>query len=165
MKYKKYIVFFLLLIFIVAVLNGCAGSPFQLKRMDRKQLSTVPDNQLMRALKGCFSPNDLLFEEAISRDLLTDERLVEALSNKSTRTDLLFEEAISRDLLTDEEIKLIKKRQINIGMSENALIISWGEPLKTNTTVGCYGTHKQYVYYYCYVYVENGIVTAWQSSE
>ena len=131
----------LITIFVVAILMiGCAGSPFQLAKMDRVQLSSVPDDQLIRALR-----------------------------NKVYRTDLMFEEAKSRGLFTDDEIRLIKEKKIRIGMSEEALIASWGRPRKINRSVGSYGVHKQYVYGSyskysspAYVYVDNGKVSSWQ---
>jgi len=130
----------ILMLIVIVFLSGCAGSPFQLSRMDREQLSTV-----------------------------TDEQLIRAIDNKVYRTDLMFEEAKSRELFTDEEIRLIKEQKIGIGMSEKALVTSWGNPTKINRSVRRYGVHKQYVYGSysrysrpTYVYVENGKVTGWQ---
>lgn len=58
----------------------------------------------------------------------------------------------------------ISKRNIWIGMTEEMLIDSWGRPEKVNNTVTRYGTRKQYVYSSSqYVYVENGMVDAWQN--
>ncbi len=119
---------------------GCAGSPLQLSRMDRIQLSTVSNGQL-----------------------------INALGTNICRNELMFEEARSRELLTDDEIQLIKEEKIRIGMSETALIASWGYPNKINRSVGSYGVDKQFVYGRysrysspTYVYVENGKVISWQ---
>lgn len=54
--------------------------------------------------------------------------------------------------------------EIFIGMSEDALIESWGHPKRINETVGRWGVHKQYVYWSKYVYVENGKITSWSTN-
>jgi hypothetical protein len=57
----------------------------------------------------------------------------------------------------------VAKGLIWIGMTEEMLLDSWGQPEDINTTVTRYGTRKQYVYGSGqYVYVENGKVDAWQ---
>ncbi len=133
-------IFRIILLLVGIAIGGCAGSPAQLSRMDSAQLSSVPDEQLVRAL-----------------------------SNKIFRTPLLFEEAKTRGLLTEVELKLVQERKIKIGMSETALLASWGRPRKINRSVGSYGVHKQYIYGTysrysspTYVYVENGKVRSWQ---
>ena len=65
---------------------------------------------------------------------------------------------------SSRERKAIMSGDIFLGMSEKALLLSWGDPEDVNTSVGDWGTHKQYVYgdFGPYVYVENGIVTSWQ---
>lgn len=65
-------------------------------------------------------------------------------------------------VFSEWETKLILEKKIALGMSEKALIESWGKPEDINTSVGSWGVHKQYVYDSQYVYVENGKVTAWQ---
>lgn len=124
----------------ILAIGGCAGSPYQLSKMSREQLSTVSDDQLIRALTNDFS-----------------------------RTDTILQEAKMRKLISDDEVSLIQRKSIKIGMSELALIASWGDPTTVNKSVGSYGTHKQYVYggysrysSPTYVYVENGQVTSWQ---
>ncbi len=58
----------------------------------------------------------------------------------------------------------IAKGLIWIGMTEEMLIDSWGRPNDINTTTTRYSVKKQYVYSNRqYVYVENGIVDAWQN--
>jgi hypothetical protein len=71
--------------------------------------------------------------------------------------------------LTANEIELIKNEKIERGISECALIASWGEPYDINETKGSWGVHKRYVYLRgimwnetIYVYVENGVVVRWQ---
>ena len=71
--------------------------------------------------------------------------------------------------LTADEIELIENEKIERGMSECALIASWGEPYDINEIKGSWGVHKRYVYLRgimwnetIYVYVENGVVVRWQ---
>lgn len=66
--------------------------------------------------------------------------------------------------VTERELQAIENRQIFIGMSEEALLLSWGNPSDINSSTGAWGVHKQYVYgdFGPYVYVENGKVTSWQ---
>ena len=58
----------------------------------------------------------------------------------------------------------VAKGLIWIGMTEQMLIDSWGQPDDINTTVTRYGSRKQYVYGLGqFVYVVNGIVDSWQN--
>ncbi len=56
-------------------------------------------------------------------------------------------------------------KQIQIGMPEELLYLSWGKPSKVNKTVTQYGTDKQCLYRSHYVYVRNGKVSSWQNRE
>lgn len=58
--------------------------------------------------------------------------------------------------------KVAMDRQIQIGMPEPLLILSWGVAEDVNETVTRYGVHKQHVYGKQYVYTENGFITSWQ---
>lgn len=62
---------------------------------------------------------------------------------------------------TDYEVEAIMSNQIYIGMSEEALIESWGKPDHINEDVGAWGVHKQYVYWGDYVYIENGKISSY----
>jgi hypothetical protein len=64
---------------------------------------------------------------------------------------------------THREKNAILEKTIFIGMSNLALLASYGSPQDVNISTGSWGTHKQYVYGYEYVYVENGVVTSWQN--
>jgi len=69
-----------------------------------------------------------------------------------------------RHALTEVEWKLVEQHQIRIGISELALICSWGET-EVNRTVTAHIIHKQYVYGGgSYVYVENGRVVSAQDA-
>lgn len=64
---------------------------------------------------------------------------------------------------TSAELKAIEERKIFIGMSEYALIASWGHPDKINRSAWEGGSSNQYVYRNSgkYVYVENNKITGW----
>jgi len=122
------------------LLAGCAGSALQLSGMDAEELRTVS----------------------------TDD-LISAIGTKSFRTEAMLTEAMRRKLFTYDELSLVRKRQITVGISETALLASWGPPAQVNRSVSAYGVNKQYVYgaYTEYgspkfVYVDDGKVTSWQ---
>lgn len=75
----------------------------------------------------------------------------------------------SRDLISEREWELIDQDHIAQGMSEVALICSWGRPRDINASVGSWGRHVQWVFRGCgqcdsqYVYTEEGRVTSWQN--
>ena len=70
---------------------------------------------------------------------------------------------LERKAVTQSEASSIREGEIFLGMSETALNCAWGRPDTVNTSVGSWGVHKQYVYGYNYVYVENGTVKSWQN--
>lgn len=79
------------------------------------------------------------------------------------------EEISSRNIISKDEWELIAFDEIKVGMSEMALICSWGRPGRVNRTTTKNGVSKQYVYRYCsycttnYVYVEDGKVIGIQN--
>lgn len=122
------------------IIAGCAGSPYQTSKMDSEEISTIPDKQLMQALE-----------------------------NHLSRNAIVLNEALNRGWLLEDDIPLIKKKEIAIGMSERALILSWGHPSRINESTGEWGVHKEYIYRGYgpdsktgHVYLENGQVTSWQ---
>lgn len=65
----------------------------------------------------------------------------------------------------EENWELICERKIKIGFTEDELRFSWGNPNKINETTVSGKQHQQFVYSDQYVYLENGIVTSFQSSK
>jgi len=64
----------------------------------------------------------------------------------------------------EQDGRRVSYKSIWIGMTEEMLLESWGQPKDINTTVTNHGTRKQFVYGLGrYVYVENGKVDAWQN--
>lgn len=73
--------------------------------------------------------------------------------------------------ISAEDWRLIESKSVSIGMTELALLCSWGYPPiggDINESVGSWGVHRQWVYRACtgckaqYVYTENGKVASWQ---
>lgn len=75
--------------------------------------------------------------------------------------------------LTPEQQRIISATasgKVTRGMTAAQVRSSWGRPTKINKSVGSYGSHEQWVYdrgnfRSQYVYLENGIVTSFQSPE
>jgi len=79
-------------------------------------------------------------------------------------------ELVKRNALTEKEWSAVAKKNISIGMSETAMLCSWGSPGgwgDIHTRSSAYGSTKQYVYRACrscgatYVYVRDGKVSSW----
>ena len=64
---------------------------------------------------------------------------------------------------SENDWNIITAREIRIGMTREMLLMSWGDPEDINRTVTKDSVSEQLVYGYQYVYVENGVVTAWQN--
>jgi len=117
---------------------ACMGSPYEISRMDSAQLRQVPAYQLMGAL-----------------------------SNTAVRNEKMFNEARRRKLLTESEIRLVKKRKLKKGMSEYALVATWGQPIKVELLPGA-SDKKKYIYGFdtkytseTFVFIDKGKVSGW----
>lgn len=67
---------------------------------------------------------------------------------------------------SDDELLKVACGSVFVGMTAEQLRASWGNPQAVNSTTFADGTHEQWVYgdFGPYVYVENGIVTSYQTS-
>lgn len=92
----------------------------------------------------------------------SDEDIKLGLTTSYRNNQLLLAEANSRQLFTSEELyNGIKDSRVFIGMGEQALFTSWGNPIRTNTHHSASGIERQHVYSgNRYVYVKNGKVTS-----
>lgn len=76
----------------------------------------------------------------------------------------------------EETLKLLRKRTLFMGMTQEQAIAAFGHPYKVNTSVGSWGIHKQVIYegypFYsplshrrrrAYLYFEDGKLTSWQT--
>ena len=75
---------------------------------------------------------------------------------------------IKRKELIDQ---LILEGRVEVGMSRDEVIRSWGSPTKVNKTINTSGTSEQWIYrrsgigFDRYVYIDNGTVRSLQTSE
>jgi hypothetical protein len=92
-------------------------------------------------------------------DMDTMDLCIEYRRSKSKSA---LDEIARRNSFTMAEWDLVNNRQLQLGMSELALVCSLGQPASTNRSVGSWGVHIQYVYGDTLVYVENGKVTSFQ---
>ena len=58
--------------------------------------------------------------------------------------------------------ELVIARRFRIGFTKNQLLAAIGSPKKINRTVTRYGVREQWIYGSVYVYLDDGIVTAFQ---
>lgn len=110
---------------------------------------------------GMMSPGELAS--------VSPETLCNAYS--SGRSSDVKQELERRNALSAEDWRLVAGKKVQRGMSELALICSWGYPGAygdVHRSSGSWGEQKQWVYRICrscgthYVYTKNGIVTSWQ---
>lgn len=83
--------------------------------------------------------------------------------------EMHIREALARDLITDRHIDLIREGKIREGMTEWEVKAAWGRPSAVNDTVIPGQLHRRQMVFrrphsVDYVYLENSLVTAWQTS-
>ena len=64
----------------------------------------------------------------------------------------------------DDAIILVGCRRIRVGMTQEQLVASWGNPETVNSTTTPAGRDDQLVYGDNYVYISGGLVTSFQTS-
>lgn len=119
---------------------------YQAEERERKRASAV----------AAKKREDALAAQAIS---LTDIELCEHVYRR--KSEVAKAELKRRNAFSAEDWRLIDKQNIRVGMKEAGLICAFG-PSRVNRTVRANFVHKQYVYGDVYVYVENGVITAFQ---
>lgn len=67
---------------------------------------------------------------------------------------------------SDDVISTVACGWVQEGLTKDQLVASWGRPDHINRSGGAYGIHEQWVYHdgSSYVYLEEGIVTSWQTT-
>lgn len=90
-------------------------------------------------------------------------------ANPTSPATNYYKKEAARLAHTERINEAIALRKVLIGMTEDELVQSWGNPSKKNKTMSASGTSEQWVYYRRdigdtqYVYVTNGVVTTVQS--
>jgi len=64
----------------------------------------------------------------------------------------------------EEIAKKVNDKQVWIGMTKEMLLASKGEPKDKNISTGSWGKHEQWIYPSRYIYIEDGVITSFQSS-
>ena len=62
--------------------------------------------------------------------------------------------------------ELVVNKKIQVGMTAEEVLLSWGKPAHKNRTVSAYSTNEQWIYGLNlrdnYLYFDNGVLTSWQ---
>ncbi len=66
--------------------------------------------------------------------------------------------------IKDNVWNLIQNSEVQIGMTKQECILSWGEPKDKNKTITEYNIHEQWVYYTGYLYFDNDKLTTIQNN-
>lgn len=128
-----------------------------------RNIVTKYDTTLLRdkKIKNLIKLDSIKYEEILVKRR-ANEKARYALYLKKIKIDRNNRIKRLRRLYSSKEVRYILARNFYIGMSEGALVESIGRG-KTNTSVGCWGTHVQHCYKYgLYIYVENGFITSYQ---
>ena len=118
------------------------------------------------ALMAACSPMAVMSPEKLST--IDSNGLCKAYYDSPTQN--IKAELVKRNALTEKEWSAVAKKNISIGMSETAMLCSWGSPGgwgDIHARSSANGTTKQYVYRVCrscgatYVYIRDGKVSSW----
>jgi hypothetical protein len=117
------------------------------------------------------------FDNKVRRDNASElrgieiEAKLEQKANEAKRIEFDAQQARENYAKTHPErperiLKCLVAQEICVGMNEVETELSWGPPLKKNRSGGAYGRHDQWVYGAGnYVYLDDGLVKSWQTSE
>ena len=147
---------------VICLLCGCAGSPIAISNMTPEELHSADTKELCSAYAHPWSAKEKIRAELRSRD-------VEIIKDANVRGGY---KVIGTPAFTDREWEAIDARRVFVGMSESALICSWGLPGSCGgINRGSYGP-TQYAYQSCdgygssrFVYVEDGRVSDWSTQQ
>jgi hypothetical protein len=110
--------------------------------------------------------NDSITSRVVENYKLLNRKLVMEKEEMEKKAELKNAKIIEQKLIKQFGLNTYKKLNngnIWIGMTKEMLIISKGNPLKVNRSVGSWGVSEQWVYQNnLYVYLKNGIVESYQ---
>lgn len=86
---------------------------------------------------------------------------------EKTQKEIKEEKQLEKDIsnFPSNIQNLIKQRKIQIGMTDEQILLSWGNPDRINKSVYLWGIHEQWVYGYTYLYFKDGVLQSYQTSE
>lgn len=144
-----------ILVFALAQLTGCAGSPYAVAKMEPAQLKQQPTETLLRACNSEYRRSQIVYELRKRQD-------IEVLDAREC-TPLLPEFVYRGDLRT-KFVSEIQSRKVAVGMTMTELILSWGEPQSSRATNGPNGPVRHaYGSGGPYIYTMNGVVTGFEN--
>ena len=108
---------------------------------------------------GCATP--IFMSSASDESIRGSTAFVLCSSYGLNGHDRLRAEIDRRGLIDPEDWSMVAREKVHVGMSECAMLASWGPPDDMHRSVGGWGVHVQWVYGRQYVYTENGTVTSW----
>ena len=102
---------------------------------------------------------------------ISDDELQYAVAHyRGIKNNFVLEEAVAREMIEPQDIELIKTMQLRKGMSELALLASWGHADYIIKTVESWGVGEEHIYKdenvyvkNSYVVVKNRVVDSWQN--
>lgn len=125
-------------------------------------------------LKGKLALYKLLSELAPENEAYLGERKTVEEEKRKQEEEKRRQEALrvwlaKIDALPDSEAikNLVRERKIALGMTAEAVLLSWGKPHDKNSSFGSWGKHEQWIYRIGhfkadYLYFENGILKSVQ---
>lgn len=156
----------IVIVMFAIFLTACANSPARLAMMSDEQLYNISGAALCNAYASSGQKSEKLRRALKERDIELRDMHARNIPDPATGKK-------PRPAFTEEEWHAIDKAQVFIGMSETAMICSWGEPNifaggTINETITRRGKTRQFVYRLTsyskprYVYVRDGYVYAVQ---
>ena len=127
-------------------------------------LSLLASLLLALSLMGCAHLVGLPFKIAFLSEAEVAQLSVQDLCKGREFFPKTVENALrGKRVFSRLELEMIMKNKIHLGMSEEALLCSWGLPDDLNISVRERGDQREYVYEPDqYVYVEDGKVVGWK---
>lgn len=96
--------------------------------------------------------------ELAAKEKAEKARLEAARKKREEKRIREYEEKLSS--FSFEHQQLIREERVAIGMSSEAVLMSWGRPDHINKHVFQYGVKEQWVYSNSYLYFEDGVLTS-----
>jgi hypothetical protein len=118
----------------------------------------------LRFYKEDPSGNDSFYEKAEFSDYDSCQKSA-SLKNQELR-EKLIKKYIGKNPKYSEYEEWAKRGILRVGMPEELVYLTWGQPTKTNTTKGKFGVQKKLLYQTTsstkYAYIQNGYLTTIQ---
>ena len=126
------------------------------------------DNQKCNQLRTCQEISSQTFNPWVLGNVVTWglTAIVDYSTETINRCDKKFNPECLKNSVCKQDmncVKSITSGELYMGMSEDAMRLSWGEPEKINETATKYSVRRQNIYKTHYVYTKNGVVESWSN--